>query len=323
MGSPSASLATLRPELGTMYEFDLEMDRRGFIATRVAPVLEVGSQAGVFGKIPVEQLLETPETSRAPGSNYSRGNWKFTSASYATEEHGREEPVDDREARMYQQYVDAEMVATSRAYDAVLRNAEIRMASLIFNATTWGALTTAVGTEWSTAATATPIANIKTACESVWTQCGLWPNALIVTRHVFRNLRVCAEVIAAIAASGAGDKATQGRVTEQQLAEVFDLPYIIVAGGTKNTANKGQAATFDKIWDDEYAMVCRIAETNDVREPCIARTFHWGEDGSSIGGTVESYRDEAIRGDIIRVRHDVDELVMYTECGHLLSNITA
>lgn len=323
MGSPSSSLATLRPDLGSMFEFDLEMDRRGFIATRVAPVLEVSKQAGVFGKIPVEQLLETASTNRAPGSNYSRGNWKFTTASFATEEHGREEVVDRRESSMYREYVDAEMVATARATDAVLRNAEIRMAAMIFNATTFTSFTTAVSTEWSNASSGSPITDVKTACESVWSQCGLWPNALVVTRHVFRNLRVSAAVIAAIASSGAGDKASQGRVTEQQLAEVFDLPYIIVAGGTKNTANKGQTAVFDKIWDDEYAMVCRIAETNDVSEPCLARTFHWGEDGSNIGGTIESYYEEAVRGDVIRCRHDVDEILMYTECGHLLSNITA
>jgi hypothetical protein len=38
---------------------------------------------------------------------------------------------------------------------------------------------------------------------------------------------------------------------------------------------------------------------------------------------VESYRDEKVRGDVIRVRHDVDEIVLYPEAGHLLSNITA
>jgi hypothetical protein len=50
--------------------------------------------------------------------------------------------------------------------------------------------------------------------------------------------------------------------------------------------------------------------------------FHWSEDGSSPGGTVESYRDEIVRGNIIRVRHDVDEVVLYAQAGHLLSNIT-
>jgi hypothetical protein len=59
-----------------------------------------------------------------------------------------------------------------------------------------------------------------------------------------------------------------------------------------------------------------------MRDACIGRTFHWSQDGSSIGGTVESYRDERVRGDVIRVRHDVDEIVLYPQAGHLLSNVT-
>jgi hypothetical protein len=59
-----------------------------------------------------------------------------------------------------------------------------------------------------------------------------------------------------------------------------------------------------------------------MAEPCIGRMFHWSEDGSSPGGTVESYRDEIVRGNIIRVRHDVDEVVLYPQAGHLVSNIT-
>jgi hypothetical protein len=68
-------------------------------------------------------------------------------------------------------------------------------------------------------------------------------------------------------------------------------------------------------------MICRVATTADPREPCIARTFHWADDGSQIGGTAETYRDETKRSDIVRVRHDVDEIVMYTEMGHLIGGI--
>ena len=107
------------------------------------------------------------------------------------------------------------------------------------------------------------------------------------------------------------------------LAQVFDLDFIIVAGSSKNSAKEGQSATPAQIWSNEYAMLCKIATGGDMREPCIGRTFHWADDGSSIGGTVESYRDEKVRGDVIRVRHDVDEIVLYPEAGHLLSNITA
>lgn len=323
MASPTSSLATLRPDLATFEEFDLEMDRRGFIAQRVAPVIDVASQAGTFGKIPVEQLLQTRTTNRAPGAGYARGSYTFTTASYACEEHGAEEPIDDREAKMYANYFSAEQIATMRAYDAVLRNAEIRIASLIFNATTWASYRTEVANEWDDIAAATPITDVDAAVKAVWTQSGMWPNALIVTKHVFKNLRRCAQIIDALESGGAGRPSWQGAINEAQLASVFDLDYVIVAGSAKNTAKEGQSVSFDKIWDDEYAMVCRIATSGDVREPCIARTFHWAADGSSVGGTVEMYREESKRSDIVRVRHDVDELVMYTEMGHLLYNITS
>ncbi len=98
MASPSSSLATLRPDLATFLEFDLESEKAGYIATQVFPVVDVLSQAGVFGKIPIEQLLQQRETKRAPGSGYARGNFTFTTGTYACEEHGAEEVVDDREA---------------------------------------------------------------------------------------------------------------------------------------------------------------------------------------------------------------------------------
>mgnify|MGYP007073203575 FL=1 len=37
---------------------------------------------------------------------------------------------------------------------------------------------------------------------------------------------------------------------------------------------------------------------------------------------VESYRDESVRSDIIRSRHDVDEIVLYAEAADLMDNIT-
>jgi hypothetical protein len=74
------------------------------------------------------------------------------------------------------------------------------------------------------------------------------------------------------------------------------------------------------VWGD-YAMVCRVATSADIREPCIARTFHYTPDGSQIGGTIETYRDETIRSDIVRVRHEVDEVVMYAQMGHLIAGI--
>jgi hypothetical protein len=326
MPSPSSSLATLRPDLATFLQFDLESEKNGYVAQKVLPVVDVASQAGNFGQIPLAQLLQQRTTLRAPGSGYARGNFTFEPKTYACQEHGAEEVVDDRQAKMYREYFDAESIHTMRAFSSVLRNAEQRAADLIFNATTWNgaALTTGVTNEWDSnhKTDAIPIDNVEAAVRKVYDGSGLWPNALIINRRVFRNLRNLDQIVDRIASEGAGSPTKPSDITTQMLAQVFDLDYVIVAGTSKNNAKEGQAASPVQIWSDEYAMVCRIATTNDMAEPCIGRTFHWAEDGSSIGGTVESYREENVRGEVIRVRHDVDEIVLYPQAGHLLSNIT-
>lgn len=322
MPQPTTSLATLRPDLGaSLEEFDLAMDRMGFIGQRVLPVIETAVQSGNFGRIPLEQLLQSPEVRRNDRGGYSRGRWEFTEDSFATRERGWEEPVDDREARIYAEYFDAELVSTQRAYDFVLRAQEKRVADLIFDPVTWTGsnLTTAVTNEWDDAVNATPITDVENAVKKIWEQTGLWPNALILNRRVFRNLRNCDQILDRIKYVM---NTLPDQITPAILAQAFDLPFILVAGSAINSAKEGQAAALGPIWSDEYAMVARICTTSDIREPGLGRIFHWAGDGSQLGGTVETYRDETIRGDVVRVRHEVHEKLLYTECGHLLSNVT-
>jgi len=323
MPSPKTSLATLRPDLASFEEFDLAMDRQGFIGHRVLTVIDVAKASGVFGRIKLVDLLQNRETARAPGSGYSRGSFRFDDETFATKEHGTEEPIDDVEAEMYAEYFDAEQISTQRAYDAVLRNAEKRVAAAVFNTTTWTGtgLTTAVGTKWDVFATATPITDVLAAKKKVWDGVGMWPNALVISRKVFLNLRECAQIVDRIKYAGFQNPVSS-EITIASLAQVFDLDMVLVAGAAKNTANEGQVAVIASVWSDTLAMICRIGNTSDFKEPCIGRTFHWNGDGSDIDGRVETYRDETIRGDVVRVRHQVEEKILYKECGHLLNTIT-
>lgn len=320
MPSSTTSLANQRPDLGeSLQAFDVMMDAEGFIGQRVMPVLQVGVQSGTFGKIPLEQLLQNRETKRAAGGGYNRGNWKFTPGSFATEEHGVEEPVDDREAKMYTSYFDAEVISTMRAQRAILEAQERRVAAAVFNATTYSP--TSITNEWDDYANATPISDVESKVQAIWGASGLWPNAMVINRKVFRNLRNCAQIVDRLKYQGFQD-VRPGNITVDALAQVFDIPFLLVAGGTKNTANEGQSASISSIWPDEYCWIGRVATTQDFREPCVGRIFHWAADGSQERGLVETYRDETVRADIVRVRHDVDEVEILTACGGLLDNIT-
>lgn len=322
MPSPSTSAATLRPDISESFEeFDLEMDREGYIAQKVMPPIEVQSQSGTFGKIPVEQLLKARDTARAPGSGYARSQFTFETASYACEEHGAEEVIDDRELNMYSGYFDAAMVSALRARSDVLRNCEQRVADAVFNATTFSSYTTGITNEWDDYTNAIPITDVDEATKAVYSQCGLWPNALIINYTVFRNLCNCDQIVNRIKYQNFMD-ARAGTINAQALAQVFNLDYVLVAGGSTNSANEGLTASVSHIWSNEYAMVAKVATTPDFKEPCLGRMFHWSEDGSQVNGTVEIYREESARGDVVRVRQDVDEIILYAASGHLLSNVT-
>lgn len=324
MPSPSESLATLRPDLAAAFEeFPLEMDRRGFIGLQAAPVINVDLVSNAFSKVPIEQLLQNPDTARSPGSGYGRGKFKFTKGTYACEENGWEEPVDDNESRMYANYIDSELLASRRAYDAVLRNHEKRVADMIFDTAVWtgAALTTALTNEWDDFTNATAVNDVEAAVRLIYANSGVWANAIILPKTAFRNLRQHDEIVDRVKFSGLQDPTTKG-ITANVLAQLFDLEYVLVAGGTKNTADAGQAASLSSIWNADRAMVCHINPMPDTRLPTLARTFHWGGDGSQIEGAFESYREEQTRSNIIRVRHQTDEMVMYPELGHLLTNLT-
>jgi hypothetical protein len=321
MPAPTTALNGRRPDIGTMIQFDLEADRLGFIATLVAPVFETPVQNGTYGRIKFEELMKEPEIGRNSRGEYNRTNFGFDDQSFATKEYGLEIPVDERQSRIYQEFFDYEVVAARNCLGIVMRAAEKRWADQLFNETTFSGQTTAAGTAWDDLSNCAPVTNIDAAKTAVWDRTGIWPNTLVITRKTFMNLRKCDEVTDKLHSEGAGQSIEPGRITPMNLASVFDVDRVVVAGGARNSANEGQSRSVASIWSDSYALLARTATSNMIDEACLARTFHWNDDGSTIGGTVETYYDDRSRGDIVRVRHEVDEKMIYTELGQLITGI--
>ena len=323
------STAITRFDLASTFsEFDLAMSRKRFIGPRVLRPFMTGVQAANVGKIPVEALLQTADDSRAAGAGYKGDDVEFTTFSYATEEHGRKVTLDDRQLKIFRDILNAEGIMADRALDIVLRNYEIDTASAVYDTSLWtgAALTTAITHEWDDATNGVPVTNIEAARRKVRAVSGLEPNALICNRDQFWNMCNTAQVIDRIKYWGGDDPK---KINEAMLAALLHLEHIIVAGGIKNTSNQAQSASISGIWSDEYAMVARVATTDDPQEPCVGRTFMWSEENANGPGSdeelaaqVEEYRDEGVRGSVIRAYNDRDIVIMYVEAAHLLSNVT-
>jgi len=327
--SLQASSTITRLDLGlSVDEFDARADRDGFIGHRVLPIVQRTKPTGDYAKRTLESILQNHSTTRTAGGEYPRSSSKWTTDSYSTTERAHEATLDDRTTRKYDDIVDAEFWETERLIDIILRSYEVDAAAAVFNATTWtgAALTTAVGIEWSTSATAVPITNVDAARELIVSGFGAEPNALIINRLVFRNLRNVTQIIDRVKYQNFMD-VVPGRITASQMAAVFDLDFVLVAGGIQNTANENVARSISRIWGNEYAMLCKISTTGNPSEAAIGKTVMWSEEGATDGERpgviIEQYREESRRGDAIRARTDDQLKIDFAVSGHLLSNITA
>ena len=323
MPNPSQALTTLSPDLATLFEYEYAESEPRFVGGLILPTLSVPKQSGNFGKITLETLLEnSSQTRRAPTSGYQRRQFEFTEDSYATEEHGIEEYLDDREVAMYQDYFAAQAVAVRRAVNTILTAHEQRVANAVMDSTFYtgdAAFNQTVGNGQWTDAASTPLEDIEAAWKKHRDNTGIRPNAIILNEYTFRALRSHPDVVARVESAGAGFAARARDVNLRQLEAVLDIPKVIVGGGMYNTSNPNDAASLSDIWPN-HVLLTKVATSSDMREPCLGRTFHWSADGSVSGGLVESYREEAVRSNIVRVRHDVQEKILYQELGVMIPN---
>lgn len=316
MPRPTSGTTISRPDLAAVaYEY-IE-NQTNYIGLQVLPEFGTEEKNGEYPVIPLEALLSVPDTKRAPKGKYNRGDWEFENDNYNCLENGWEEPVDDVEARHYSRFFDVEEITMQRALAIVLRNQEKRIAGMVFNASNFTAH--AVTNEWDDASNATPITDVKTGIKTIHNATGLRPNALIISHDTFLDLGVCAQIIDRIKYTV--PTVQKGDIPVELLALAFGVDRVLVGDGMYNAAKEGQEASLSALWNHEYAMLCVISNSRDLKQPCIGRTFKWTKDCPE-NAIVESYRDETVRGDVIRARQHTDEELMLTAAAYLLSNIT-
>nr|AKH48404.1 hypothetical protein [uncultured marine virus] len=317
--TPSAALGQARPDLRDgLDEFDLAANQAGFIGLSLAPVIEVVTQSGKYPKLELAEILKKKkDAKRASGANYSRGGRQGTSGSFATDEYGAEEPVDSRNAEIYGDWWDSEVLAAQGARDQVLQNLE----DLVIAKVDAVSNTTAAGTAWTTHATATPVANVMTAKKAVRDRIGIVPNAMAIEWDRLMDLLQCTEILDRIKYAGFDDPKAAALKNLSIMAGVFDVEHFFVAGAMKNTANESAAASLATVFTKTNALLFVHSDDRNLKRPRWCNTFHWGEDGSEIGGVVEEYDEPQTRSKIVRSRLDVDVQEVYPEAAELITGV--
>jgi len=314
--------AIYRPDLGVAVMEYIEGKTMGFVGLDIMPLYPVIDQSATYPVIPAEVMLKIPDVSRSARGAYNRGDWEYENGLYSTKEKGWEEPIDDGERKLLDRRQPglADLIATQRAMKIITRNQEKRIADTIFNSSNFTA--NAITNEWDDADNAVPIDDINTGISSFRSACGMLPDALVITWSTFQDLKNCDQIVDRLKYTFAGIDINT--MNSSQLAQIFGVPQVIVAGAVYDSAAKGVVKSVTDIWSNEYAALVKISRGEDLTEPGVGRTFLWTED-SPQNPVVEEYREEKIRSDVYRVRHHVDEALMQSkdDDGTVVSNIAA
>lgn len=307
--------AAPRADLGVpLYEFF--SDGSEFAGPRILPIFRTAVKASTYSAITRDSMLQDSQANRAVRSAYNRISQGAKDKTYSCKEYGLEIVVDDAERRFYLNDFDAEASASRVLARALMLQYEKRVAAAVFNATTWtGAslFTDNSANPWSTVTTDI-IGQVLAAKEKVRTNSGMMPNALIISAtqlaNVLKNTGIKAQFV--------GVPVITLELIQSALSSIFGLTKLIVVGAMRNSAIEGQTAVLADVWSDVYAMVAIVGEEGEsLAEPQLGRTFLWAPDSPDLV-TAEMYREEQSRGEVLRVRHATDEVIIDPLFAHLM-----
>lgn len=204
--------------------------------------------------------------------------------------------------------------STSLLTGLIQLDREVRVAGMVFNPANYipAQQVTLSGTsQWSDFANSNPVSAIMAGLDTMLVRA----NTLTFGQQTWTQLRQHPRIVQAIF----GSATTAGVVTRAQLAELFEVKNILVGAGFVNTARRGQAAAYGRVWGKHCSALFISPDASDADQPTFGFTAGFGD---KIAGTMPS--SKGLRGgQVIRVGESVKEVIAAQECGFFWQNAVA
>ena len=282
----------------------------GLIGSQLLPLQNVDAKSGTYLKVQLggAELLTNNAAARDSGSGYNRGIRSFSSANYSTDEFGLEEIVPDDTAKDLNRFFSYESETAKFLLRQLKLSHEKRVSDLLWAGSTPFTIsdqTRAVAYTNTNIATV-DVARDVAAAKLALNQYGYEVNCIAMSANVFELIRRSTllqnQFFGVISNTGAR------LLSEQEIAAALGVQNLLVGRAAINSAGKNKAYSGSFVVPDTKIIVGQIA-SGEFTAGGIGRTLVWS--GDSAGGFVsESYRDEARRSQVLRVRMNTDEVVI-------------
>ena len=314
------SNATYRPELAgavRQYNTQYAIDQQ-FIGTRVLPEFRTMIPAAEYPVVPKENFRKSVDTSRAPGSGFSRASWVWDKASYKCRENAHEIPMDVMDAKKYAAVIDYEIESAIGADFRVRIAHERRVANAVFDTTVFPPKT--VVAPWTNFATSDPLADIDASANRLEDVMGVSRQmlTLILPRERWQNLRNSASVLAKMKNWASGITSREA-IRMNVLREYLDVKEILIASSSQDTAQEGLPQNLQQIWNPRYGMLAQLApgDAAPLATQGLGRTIRW-TDGLPDFVSMFTYISNDTDSNVVRARQFTDEVIQMSFAAELM-----
>lgn len=280
-----------------------------FIGDIVFPIKSEDAKRGVYMKLKKGdgQLLNADNAPRESGSAYKRINRKYDVDVYDTQEYGLETIIDDSYEEEVSRFLDLEQTE-AMLLDRNLRiSYEKRVALYFANNTTFPS--TAASFAYTAANLATmDVAGDVDNAKAILLQNGIIPNCVIMSYQVFQRARrsvLLQNQIYGVVPRLANQRMLPGT---EDVARALGIDNLYIGQAPVNSAQQGETYVGSFVWSNAFFGVGNIA-SGDYRAGGMGRTIQWAKDTTGLF-TPETYRNDDIRSNILRVRQNVIEKVI-------------
>ena len=292
------------------------------IADRVMPRVTTAERF-TWTEYPSEQAYTVPDTRVGRTSEPNVVTFSGISHEDSVEDDGLDNPVPQRDIDAFNSMpkppiggpIPPLTLATMMLTGLVDLGREIRVAGTVFNGANYDAANqeTLSGTsQWSDYANSDPLYDLKMALDVPLIR----PNQLTLSQQGWTVLSMHPKIVQAIYKTSQG----AGAVSKQMLADLLEIKEVLVGAGRANTARKGQAASYARVWGKHAALTFTSQMGAQTKQPVWGWTAAWG---GKFAGTISEPKKGLKGSTTVRVGQQVKEVVSAKGAGYFFENIIA
>ena len=294
-------------------QFSIAYRNEDYISEFILPVIKVKERSGKFAKYGKENLKFEANMLRAPGTQARTFDYTVSQGTYTAEEHALEKIVPDEFMNNTDDPYDAKRDATIFCVDKIWGAQESALATNMADTAVLTNNTTLSGTsQWSDYANSDPLSDIRTARNSIKAATGKTANVAVFGWQTWLQLQNHPDIADRIKYVGM----TNLEATKKAVADLLEVKQVLIGDAIKNTAADGQTDSLSFVWG-KHAWLLHVAPRPSLMTPSFGYTM------KDLDRVVDTYRDDARLGDIVRVRDSYDQTLIDVTLAYLIKNAVA